>query len=372
MRNVLFAASALSGMAAALPQMINIEAALAVPTPTVLGPQATETAELPVSYDQQAATKSAALAVETGGVELKKRDACQDQPAGAGDAFVPGDGSVDAYRKFDNDLRKAARDAAIPSGYTKSFTDQAGSTEQIGYLTYKTLSLYSTVDCAAFCNSEKYCLGFNLFFERDPSKDPGAGCPEQDPKPVTNIKCSIYGYPVAQKSATNQGQYRGGFHVVITGSNGYSKAGKGECKGAPTVDGFNTPANLPAAINAPLIKKNGQDYDTYNGMRLFNTNPYDPSLCAAACESQTKFDKEHLADANGEYKPCNFFTSYILTKNGVPLGTYCALYTQSWDSSFAVNTGYYYGEDEYSVICAASYDATKPDSGNVTPQIPVL
>lgn len=44
MRNVLLAASALSGMAAALPQMINIEAALAVPTPTVLGPQATETA----------------------------------------------------------------------------------------------------------------------------------------------------------------------------------------------------------------------------------------------------------------------------------------------------------------------------------------
>ncbi|RYN83952.1 hypothetical protein AA0117_g713 [Alternaria alternata] len=362
MRNVLLAASALSGMAAALPQMINIEAALAVPTPTVLGPQATETAELPVSYNQDAATKSAAAAVETGGVVVKKRDSCQVQPVGAG--TVPGDGSVDAYLDPQGELRTKAKGAEVPKGYVESFNDQTGSTEQIGYLTYKTLDEYDPKKCADFCDSEKFCLGFNIFFERDPTTDPAVGC-DQNPLPTTNIKCSIYGYPVAKASATNQGQYRGDFHVVITGSNGYSKAGKGECKGAPAVDDFNAPANLPAAINAPYIKKNGQDYDTYNGMRLFNTNPYDPSLCAAAYESQTKFDKEHLADANGDYKPCNFFTSYILTKNGVPLGTYCALYTQHWDASYAVNTGYYYGQDEYSVICAASYDLTTKDSGNI-------
>lgn len=303
-----------------------------------------------------------------------------DNRHSAGAEYVPGQGSVDEYLNKENSLRKAAQTAGTPDGYTKAFTDLAGSTEQIGYLTYKTLDTYSPDECAAFCNSEKYCLGFNLFFERDPSVDPGEGC--SDPAPVTNIKCSIYGYPVAEASATNQGQYRGDFHVVITGSNGklsnpgsspwvlltniysgYSKAGKGVCKPAPTVEGFNAPDNLPAAINAPLTKKDGKDYDTYNGMRLFNTNPYDPSLCAAACESQTQFDKEHLADANGEYKPCNFFTSYILTKNGVPLGTYCALYTQYWDSSYAVNTGYYYGDDEYSVICAASYTDSTPDSG---------
>jgi hypothetical protein len=138
----------------------------------------------------------------------------------AGAKYVPGDGSVDAYRDFNNDLRKAAREATAPSGYKESFVDEAGSTEQIGYLTYKTLDSYSVDECAAFCDSEKFCLGFNLFFERDPSKDPGAGCPDQDPLPVTNIKCSIYGYPVAKASATNQGQYRGDFHVVITGSNG--------------------------------------------------------------------------------------------------------------------------------------------------------
>jgi hypothetical protein len=277
--------------------------------------------------------------------------------------LVPGKGSVEEYLDSKNELRTTARAVGIPKGYTKSFVDLTGSTEQIGYLTYKTLDSYDPSACAAFCDSEKFCYGFNLFFERDPSLEPGPDC--ADPEPVTNIKCSIYGYPVAEKSATNEGQYRQDFHVVITGSNGYSKLDGAMCKGAPTVADFNAPANLPAAINAPLVKKNGRDYDTYNGMRLFNTNPYDPSLCAAACESQTAFDKQHIVDANGEYKPCNFFTSYILTKNGVPLGTYCALYTQNWTADYAVNTGYFYGDDVYSVICAASYDATTPDSGMI-------
>jgi hypothetical protein len=141
-----------------------------------------------------------------------------DNRHSAGAEYVPGQGSVDEYLNKENSLRKAAQTAGTPEGYTKAFTNLIGSTEQIGYLTYKTLDTYSPDECAAFCNSEKYCLGFNLFFERDPSVDPGEGC--SDPAPVTNIKCSIYGYPVAEASATNQGQYRGDFHVVITGSNG--------------------------------------------------------------------------------------------------------------------------------------------------------
>lgn len=147
---------------------------------------------------------------------------------------------------------------------------------------------------------------------------------------------------------------------------GYTKNGAGTCgRSAPGVSDFNPPANLPAAINAPTVKMNGQDFDSYNGMRLFNNNPYDPALCAAACESQTQFDKEHLVDSNGEYRPCNFFTSYILTKNGVPLGTYCALYTQAWSSDYAVNTGYSSDGDVYSVTCAAGYTATTQDGGKI-------
>ena len=263
-------------------------------------------------------------------------------------------------------MRKAAQnagDAAAPAGYVKEFIDASGSTEQIGYLTYKIIEsgAYDVQKCADFCDSEKFCLGFNIFYERDPSVDPTSDC--QNPEPITNTKCSIYGYPVAKASATNQGQWRQQFNVVIVGSNGYSKLAP-TCKPAPTVTGFKEPENLPAAINAPLIIKNGKEYDTYNGMRLFNDGPFDPQLCAAACDSQTAFDKEHIVDAEGNYKPCNFFTSYILTKNGAPLGTYCALYTQAWGQDKAVNTGYYYGDDVYKVTCAASYTASTLDSGN--------
>jgi hypothetical protein len=90
MRHALFTASALCGLTAALPQMINIEAALAVPTPSAgLGPKIEEVVPAPITYNQAAATESAAQAVATGGVEkegsVSKRgvnDACALQPGG--------------------------------------------------------------------------------------------------------------------------------------------------------------------------------------------------------------------------------------------------------------------------------------------------
>lgn len=264
--------------------------------------------------------------------------------------------SPDTAAQFSSssELSNTATEAVTPSGYERSFVNQSGSSQQIGYLTYKTYDTYDVQGCADFCDSEKYCRGFNIYFERDPSLEPGPDCP--NPPSTNNIKCAIYGYPVAVKAATNTGQWRQDFQVVIAGSNGYSKTNKD----LPTVKDFNTPASLPAAINAPL--DNG--YDTYNGMRLFNDNPFDPALCGAACEAQTEYDMAH-PDSDGKYKPCNFFTTYILTRNGVPLGTYCALYTRSWDSSYATNTGYYDGDDKYEVTNAASYEITNPSTGVV-------
>jgi hypothetical protein len=132
----------------------------------------------------------------------------------------PGDGSVNAYQDSNNDLSKAARSAGTPSGYRKEFSDEQASTQQIGYLTYKNIEdgTYNVQQCADFCDSEKFCLGFNIFFERDPEVNPASTCP--DPEPITNVKCAIYGYPVAKASATNSGQFREQFHVVIVGSNG--------------------------------------------------------------------------------------------------------------------------------------------------------
>ena len=86
MRNTIIIASALSGLAAALPQMINVEAALAVPTPTILGPKVEDKPDLPVSYNQAAATESAAADVSNTGITQKRdanvNDACALQPGG--------------------------------------------------------------------------------------------------------------------------------------------------------------------------------------------------------------------------------------------------------------------------------------------------
>jgi hypothetical protein len=90
MRYSIVAASAVCGLSAALPQMINIGAALAVPTPSAgLGPKIAQAVPAPISYNQAAATESAAQAVATGGVEkegsVSKRDvdgACALQPGG--------------------------------------------------------------------------------------------------------------------------------------------------------------------------------------------------------------------------------------------------------------------------------------------------
>jgi len=350
-----FAASAILGAVAAAPQLINIDAALDVPTPTVLGPELAAATPNAISYNPVVASASAAAVIQTEGVN--KRDGCAVQPGGAGP--LPGSGSVADYTDPNGILRQNAQGAATPAGYTQSFKDKTGSSQQIGYLTYKNIDSgkYDVQACADFCDSEKYCLGFNIYYERDPSMDPAAACP--NPVPITNVKCSIYGYNVAEKAATNQGQWRGpqdangeSFNVVIVGSNGYSK----NSKSLPKLADFNDGVALPAAINAPL----DGGHDTYAGMKLFNNNPYDPSLCAAACESQTAYNKKYPAK-DGSYKTCNFFTSYVLTQNDIPLGTYCAFYTRSWDPSYATNTGYYYGQDVYKVVYADSYALTTVD-----------
>jgi hypothetical protein len=133
---------------------------------------------------------------------------------------------VAAYQDPDNALRKAARDASTPSGYKKEFTDESGATQQIGYLTYKNIEdgTYDVQKCADFCNSEQFCIGFNIYFERDPKLNPASTC--TNPDPITNVKCSIYGYPVAKDSAINKGQFREQFQVVIVGSNGAFPSGR--------------------------------------------------------------------------------------------------------------------------------------------------
>jgi hypothetical protein len=83
------AISGLLALAAAAPQLINIDAVLDIPTPTVLGPNVEETKPAAVSYNPTAAASAVAAIVESEGAverrdvyDLNKRAPCDLQPPG--------------------------------------------------------------------------------------------------------------------------------------------------------------------------------------------------------------------------------------------------------------------------------------------------
>ena len=82
-----------------------------------------------------------------------------------------------------------------------------------------TLTSFDTLSCASRCDQASGCQAFNVYVERDPSVDPNAqNCP--NPPSTINYKCTLWGAPVAAGEATNYGQWRDSFQVLIAGSNG--------------------------------------------------------------------------------------------------------------------------------------------------------
>ncbi|EME38246.1 hypothetical protein DOTSEDRAFT_140596, partial [Dothistroma septosporum NZE10] len=253
-------------------------------------------------------------------------NACDPQPQGAGPVTTP-DTAQDflANSQYDD----IANGAATPQGYSLVFQDLRGATQQNGYLGYYTLNSYDTIKCQQYCDSTSTCTAFNTYIERDPSVEPGDGC--TNPASTVPYKCSLYGLPVSNATATNTGQWRADFQVVITGSNGYVKNAP-----PPSYSGFTGPQSLGGAIDVPVNEGNG----SYQGVKIY-PGPYDPGQCAAACQATSN---------------CNFVNSYILSKNNSPVGTYCSFYDRAWSSSYATNYGQYDQEgDYYSVSSSYSY-----------------
>lgn len=177
-------------------------------------------------------------------------------------------------------------------------------------------------------------IQFHLVFERDPSVDPGTGTNCNDPPSTTLIKCSFWGSPIDSSTATNTGQWRMNFHVLIAGSNGYSSY---RIPNAPT--GYSTPVFLNnASINAP---QDCNGAGTYMGVRMFNSGPFDVNLCAAACTATSNYDAAHPPSDGSAPMLCSFFVTYLLAKNGVVLGQYCAMYNETWSAAYATNVGQY-------------------------------
>ncbi|KAK4992724.1 hypothetical protein LTR50_000847 [Elasticomyces elasticus] len=347
--------SAAVGLVAAAPQKIDFAAVNAAPTPSVQGPAITAKVQRP-TYNPTVAASEAVASASADPVaskrKLRARNACSVQPAGSGPLTSSPD-TADAF--LANPVyNQGAGNAPTPQGYSLAFGSLTGSTSQNGYMGLYTLTKYDTIKCQQLCDAAFGCTAFNIYYERDPSLDPGSTCP--DPASTTNIKCTLWGFPICGDTATNKGQWLQNFHVVIAGSNGYVKSAPP--KSQPD---FTGPTALGGAVQAPL--DNG--VDTYIGMRLYPDGAYDPSLCAAVCKQTTAYDAA-TADATGKYKPCNFFNSYVLSKNNVPQGTYCAFYTRPWDRGYGTNVGQYDGAGNYySVSQSYSYTLTTQDPGVV-------
>ena len=128
------------------------------------------------------------------------------------------------------------------------------------------------------------------------------------------IRCVFWGGYVGEVNANNVGQWRDEFHVVIAGSNGYMR------DSVPKVGGYTGIGLGDASVNAP---SNCNGEDTYLGVKVFTAGVFDPALCAAACSALDR--------------PCRFFVTYIGHLGGRPEGQICAMYSQSWDKSFADN-----------------------------------
>ncbi|KAH7372156.1 hypothetical protein BKA64DRAFT_767871 [Cadophora sp. MPI-SDFR-AT-0126] len=160
------------------------------------------------------------LAALASGMAVEKRDGtCAVQPLGSG----PSVNSPDTPAAFQSneDFSNFATSATTPTNYTPAFVNLNAATRGNNYMGSTLLTTYEPSQCASFCSQTVGCSAFNLYFERDPSLDPNAvGCP--NPTSVTNIKCILWGNALTDETATNAGQFRNSFQVVIAGSNGYN------------------------------------------------------------------------------------------------------------------------------------------------------
>ncbi|KAI2470707.1 hypothetical protein F4781DRAFT_441600 [Annulohypoxylon bovei var. microspora] len=397
------------------------------PTPTnasiPIGPTADST-----TYDLSKATASATaspLPVGTAPVKrryvLPRQRACQPLPSGAGPVPTP---DTDSSFLGDDDFSTSASQASTPSGYNETYIDLHARSESYGYLGFNAIDSYDPQNCATQCNKTwRGCQGFNIFFERDPSVEPGPNC--TNPPSTTTIKCIFWGGLVSVETASNTGQYIADFHVVIAGSNGYMKNAiplvpgyDGEATGNNTIDAPGSDTGEPSTTTTSSTSSNsttstsstnsatsGSVTSTTSGSITSSSSSAGSTTTTGSTSStssttsspttsstappgagpgtgtyigskiftNTYFDpslcgaacdsqnQNNLAHPPNSGKPqiCRFFTTYLLYKNGQSIGQYCALYTQYYSSSYATNSGTQSGGNTLDVRHAYSYRNTK-------------
>ena len=116
-------------------------------------------------------------------------------------------------------MQSIAFNPTTPSGYTLAFQGANASVSMSSYMGFTNLKEYNPSTCSAVCDQYKDCQSFNIYLERSPSVSPNDQmCP--NPPSTTNIRCSFWATASSSQQATNTGQWRSNFQVVIAASNG--------------------------------------------------------------------------------------------------------------------------------------------------------
>jgi hypothetical protein len=267
-----------------------------------------------------------------------KRTACQAEPASLY-TYVPEHDTPEFFVQ-DTTYSEAANNAETPAGWQRTFQNLTGSVSTSAYLGYVSYDSYKPEVCAAECLNRAGCTAFNIFFERNPTLDPSpadGGCPQ--PTSQTVIKCSFWGVPTEKQVATNVGQLRNNYHIVIAGSNAYKRISPPK-----PLTGYQTTALPGCAIQ--------ETCGSYLTVKTFSDGlPYDHTRCAAACNAITL---ESL-NAKKPERTCQYFTSYMQMKNGAPQFQACAIYSATWDPSYCKNSGYTSGGNVYTIDLSYSF-----------------
>lgn len=266
---------------------------------------------------------------------INPEDPCAPQPDGYGN--VPKPDTPDAF-KNDPEWTKDATAAVAPKGFERVFTNLNASVSAAHYLGLLTLKSYDAQQCANACACTDGCSAFNLYVERDPSLNPtnndstaptvwGYNCP--NPASMTSFKCTLWGGPISAADATNYGQYREQFDVVIAGSNGYNAVpDNGDC----------TPHPQPGWGNPHHCSGGGIDGGKHHCGGHFFPGPFDVRICASFAVAQTQKNRDACAPG-GSYDAVNFWNAYALKKDGHFWGMYCALFTDKPDNAEGTYTG---------------------------------
>lgn len=213
-----------------------------------------------------------------------------------------------------------AVNAPTPIGYTSAFTNAEGSIQQsFGYRGYTQLSSYDPNQCAAFCNQDDLCRGFNIYVQREPILRPAYSvC--TDPPSTGTVGCTRWGYPINQANATNDGSWRASFRVSIAGSNGYNR--NHDSIPEKTLPNFVAPVNIYGAAI--------QDDSYYMVVDHKDQSAFDPAICATDCQENTAYNQLH---SNGEpYITCvSHYCTILGAETDISDHFQCLHFAEKWN-----------------------------------------